>query len=178
MSTPGGGKIFLTGATGDVGAQVLRRLEDEGADVRVMLRRQAQVDEFKGRGVDAVQCSFETSSAELAGHMGGCETLLLLTAAVPGQLQHSNGAVDAAFAAGVRWVVRISAADARDEGNVPWVKAHAAADRYLMGEAERFGRSWTVMSASAFMQNILSEAPAIRKGFLPQTCGHGRAGWM
>lgn len=171
-------RVFLTGATGDVGTQVLKILEQESLPLRIICRRQKQADDFHQRGLDVVVGNLSDSVVTLSKHLSGSDTLLLLTAATPNQRQQCLNAIDAAVLAGVAWIVKISAADARDEGNVPWVKDHAAADRYLKEEAEEHGISWTILSASAFMQNLLAEAPAIRKGFLPQACGNGRAGWV
>lgn len=182
------GKVFITGSTGDVGTQLLNSLTSSSIPVRVSCRRQQQVESFTKRfasntqtadiGCDAALCNLDESIPSLAGKMKGCSTLFLLTAATPNQLEQNTNAISAALEAGVRWIVRISAADARDDCNVPWVLAHAASDRYLKAECDKRGVQWTIISPSAFMTNLLSEADPIKKGFLPQTCGDGKAGWM
>lgn len=181
-------KIFITGSTGDVGTHFLKNLTSSSIPVRVSCRRQTQVETFTKRfssdpktsenGSDATLCNLDDPIPSLASKMQGCSTLFLLTAATPNQLEQNTNAISAALEAGVTWIVRISAADARDDCNVPWVLAHAASDRFLKKECDRRGVKWTIISPSAFMTNLLSEADPIRKGFLPQTCGDGKAGWM
>lgn len=185
---PNPGKIFVTGSTGDVGTQLLNSLTSSSIPVRVSCRRQQQVNDFTQRfasnlqtadiGCDATLCSLDDPIPSLASKMAGCSALFLLTAATPNQLEQNTNAISSALEAGVRWIVRISAADARDDCNVPWVLAHAASDRFLKAECDKRGVQWTVISPSAFMTNLLSEADPIKKGFLPQTCGDGKAGWM
>lgn len=171
-------RIFLTGATGDVGAQTLDILEKSKISLRTISRRPEKAEQLRRRGVDAVVGNLNDSVQDLTGYLSDCDTLFLLTAAVQDQRKQCFNAIDAAVSAGIKWIVKVSAGDVRDDGNVPWAKDHAAADRYLVSEAEKHNISWTILSPSGFMQNLLSEAGAIRRGFLPQSCGNGRAGWV
>lgn len=179
LSTPP--TIFLTGATGDTGGQVLTLLQSTSTPTRVLCRRQAQIDAFTPhRGVEAVLGNLATSPTDhLASLISPCTTFFLLTAPVADQLDQEKRAIDAAIASGtVKHVVKIAASDQRPETDVPWAKAHWFAEKYMRERCEEAGVKWTAVRPSGFMSNLLGSAPVVSKGFLPQTSGDGRAGWV
>ncbi|KAJ4405300.1 hypothetical protein N0V82_010334 [Gnomoniopsis sp. IMI 355080] len=174
-------KVFLTGATGDVGSQTLALLQATNTPTRVLCRRQAQADSFNQQpGIEAIVGNLNDPVEKLASYMVGCTTFFLLTAAGPEQLAQELNAIDAAVASeSVKFIVKISAGDLRPEGNVPWTHSHFHAERHMREQCDKAGLiSWTSLRASGFMSNFLQSAPAIQKGFLPQTSGQGRAGWV
>lgn len=173
-------QVFLTGATGDVGSKTLKLLQSTDTRCRVLCRRRAQADHFKAQsGVEAVVGNLDDTVDQLTSYIAGCTTFFLLTAPIPEQLAHERSAIDAAVATGtVKFIVKISASDARDDVNVPWAKAHAAAEKHLRMRCVEVGIKWTCLRASGFMSNFFQSAPAIQKGFLPQTSGNGRGGWV
>lgn len=177
---PSPNKVFLTGATGDIGGQTLALLQSTDTPTRVLCRRQAQVDKFNQQaGVKAVLGNLNDSVEKLASYMGGCTILFLLTAAGPEQLAQEINGIDAAIASKtVKFIVKISAADLRGDGNVPWAVAHFHAERHMREQCDRAGVKWTSLRPSGFVNNFLQSASAIQKGFLPQTSGDGRAGWV
>jgi len=65
------GKVFVTGATGHVGANVLRRLLDDGREVRVLLEPGANADAVAGLAVERVTGDL-TDIASLETAMRGC----------------------------------------------------------------------------------------------------------
>jgi nucleoside-diphosphate-sugar epimerase len=65
------GKVFVTGATGHVGANVVRRLLDDGKDVRVLLEPGAKADAVEGLPVERVTGDV-TDLASLETAMRGC----------------------------------------------------------------------------------------------------------
>lgn len=173
-------KVFLTGATGDVGSQTLALLQSTNTPTRVLCRRQAQADKFNQQaGVEAVVGNLNDPVEKLASHMAGCTTFFLLTAAGPDQLKQEINAIDAAVACdAVKFIVKVSASDLREDGNVPWATSHFHAENHMREKCDKAGVKWTSLRASGFMSNFLPSAPAIQKGFLPQTSGEGRAGWV
>lgn len=176
-STP---KVFLTGATGDIGSQTLALLQSTNTPTRVLCRRQAQADKFNQQvGVEAVVGNLNDPVEKLASYMSGCETFFLLTAAGPEQLAQELNAIDAAaLSKSISFLVKISASDLRPEGNVPWATSHFHAENHMREQCGRAGVEWTSLRPSGFMSNFLLSAPPIQKGFLPQTSGNGRAGWV
>lgn len=173
VSAPRVPTILVTGATGDVGGALVELLDELGAPFTVMCRRQDQLDAFAARGIPGVHGDFADAST-LQGAMEGCEQLFLLPPSGTEQFARDRDAIDAAVAAGVRHVVKVSTADASPESAIPWARDHALADAYL----ESSGLAWTRLQPAAFMKNLLTEASAIRRGFLPQTSGHGATAWI
>ncbi|KAJ4387267.1 hypothetical protein N0V93_007856 [Gnomoniopsis smithogilvyi] len=173
-------KVFLTGATGDVGSQTLALLQSTQTPTRILCRRQAQADRFNQQaGVEAIVGNLNDPVEKLASYMAGCTTLFLLTAAIPEQLAQEISAIDAAVASkSIKFIVKISAGDLREDGNVPWTHSHFHAEKHMREQCDRAGLLWTSLRASGFMSNFLQSVPAIQKGFLPQTSGNGRAGWV
>ncbi|WP_369068651.1 NAD(P)H-binding protein [Kineococcus terrestris] len=167
------GRVLVTGATGDVGTALVDELTRLGTPFRVLARRPGQVRGFTERGVDAVEGSFE-DPAGLREALRGCEQLFLNTPPSPHQFRWNRDAVDAAVAAGVRHVVKVSASDANPRSAIPWARDHALADEHL----RRSGLAHTVLRAGAFTKNLLVEAAAVRRGWLPQTSGHGATAWV
>ncbi|GLY16677.1 NAD(P)-dependent oxidoreductase [Kineosporia sp. NBRC 101677] len=166
-------RALVIGATGAIGSALVQELLASGAAVRVMCRRPEQVRAFTERGVDAVQASFENGEA-LREALQDCPQLFLNTPVGPEQYEQNRLAIDAAVEVGVRHVVKVSASDANPHSAIPWARDHALADQYL----ERSGLAWTVLKASAFISNLLTEAAAIRRGWLPQTSGNGATAWV
>lgn len=167
------GTILVTGATGDIGAPLVDHLLALEAPFTVMCRRQEQLDEFTAQGIPGVLGDF-ADPVTLRRAMKGCHQLFLLPPAGPEQFARDRDAIDAAVAAGVHHVVKISTADANPASSIPWARDHARADQHL----ESSGLAWTRLQPASFMKNLLIEAPAIRRGFLPQTSGHGATAWI
>ncbi|MDQ0585890.1 NAD(P)H-binding protein [Streptomyces rishiriensis] len=148
--------ILVTGATGTVGREVVGRLAaGVGVRVRVMARDPARVA-WAGAGVEAVAGDYGDPRS-LAGAVRGVETAFLVTARV-------GGGCDAAFvaaarAAGVRRVVKLSAAAVTDGG------AGDLITRWQRGSEELLrasGMEWTLLRPRAFMSNSLSWAASVR----------------
>lgn len=165
--------ILVTGATGGIGRQLVHALADAGEPVRALCRRPEQADAFRAQGVQAVLGDLG-DPASLRAAMDGADRLFLLTFPGEQQRQHGRNAVEAALSAGVRHVVHLSTADANPASTVPWASAPAHTDALLQASPI----AWTLLRPSAFMQNLLGSAAAIRRGLLPQTSGRGVTGWI
>lgn len=165
--------MLVTGATGGIGAELVRLLVAAGQPVRAMCRRPDQQDSLRTAGAEPVLADMD-DAASLQLAMAGCERLFLLTAPTPDQLAQEKRAIDAAVAAGVQRVVRVSAGDSNVGTGVPWAQAHAHADAYLAATE----LDWTVLRPAAFFQNFEGAAVTIRRGLLPQTTGRGALSWI
>ncbi|HJL16125.1 MAG TPA: hydroxymethylglutaryl-CoA reductase, degradative [Sandaracinaceae bacterium LLY-WYZ-13_1] len=69
-----GGKVLVTGAAGHLGANLVRRLLDEGRDVRVLLRRGSNNDAVEGLDVERVYGDLREPTS-LRPAVDGCETV-------------------------------------------------------------------------------------------------------
>lgn len=172
--------VFVTGATGEIGSKLLSLLQSSNTPTRVLCRRQDQADKFNQQPlVEAALGNLNQSVEALASHVSGCKTFFLLTPPGPNQLDMEISCVNAAISSGtVEFIVKIAASDQRAETDVPWAKAHFFAEKYMREACDKAGVKWTSLRPSGFMSNLLTTAPAIRKGFLPQTSGDGRDPWV
>lgn len=118
------GQVLVTGATGDVGSQIVRLLTASGVPVRALYRRDDQRQTLAAMGATPVRGSFEDSRS-LDAAMEGCGKLFLLTPPVPQQAEMDVAAIDAARRNRIEHVVRLSAGDSQLRTEVPWARAHA-----------------------------------------------------
>lgn len=169
----GPGKVLVTGATGSIGAHLVDTLEARGAPFAVMCRRAEQRDFFRASGIEAVAGDFSDPTS-IRDAIRGFEQLFLLAPESLDQYGQDTVAIDAAVAAGVRHVVKVSTLDANPTSAIPWARDHARADAYLTAT----GLRWTRLAPGAFTKNLLELAPAIQRGVLPGTSGHGATSWV
>lgn len=167
------GRVLITGATGDIGGHLVDALERRSADFAVMCRRPEQITHFRERGIDAVAGDFSDPSSVRAA-LEGFDQLFLLAPTSPDQYAQDVAAIDAAVSAGVEHVLKISTLDASPESAIPWARDHARADAHLAGS----GLRWTRLAPGAFTKNLIELAPAIKRGVLPGTSGHGATSWV
>lgn len=145
--------ILVTGATGTVGREVLRRLP-AGVRVRALSRDPSRV-RTDGR-VEAVAGDYR-DPASLARALAGVRVAFLVTVRVGGD--DDERFLRAARAAGVRRVVKLSAAAVEDPS------ADDLITRWQRGAEEALrasGLEWTLLRPRAFMSNTLSWAPSVR----------------
>lgn len=165
--------ILVLGATGGIGGEVCRLLKRAGASFQAMARKQEQIDRLRREGVDAVLGDLDQPET-LRAAMTGIHTLFLVTAPTPAQLAQETAAIDAAKAAGVGRIVKISASDCNVRSKIPWARAHALIDHHLRAS----GVDWTILMPTAFMQNFLWFTKPVAKGYLPLGAGHGSISWL
>ncbi|WP_405624831.1 NAD(P)H-binding protein [Streptomyces sp. NBC_00016] len=146
--------ILVTGATGTVGREVVGRLP-AGAGVRVMARDPARIAGVAA-GVEAVAGDYGDPGS-LARVLRGVRTAFLVTARVGGG--DDAVFVAAARAAGVRRVVKLSAAAVLDEGAGDLITRW---QRESEGLLRGSGMEWTLLRPRAFMSNCLSWAGPVR----------------
>jgi uncharacterized protein YbjT (DUF2867 family) len=165
--------ILVLGATGGIGGEVCRLLQQMGTPFRAMARKQEQVDRLRQDGIDAVLGDLDRPDT-LTPAMTGIDTLFLVTAPTPAQLAQETAAIDAAKRAGVGRIVKISASDCNVRSRIPWAKAHALIDHHLRAS----GVDWTILMPTAFMQNFLWCTKPVAKGYLPLGAGKGSLSWI
>ncbi|WP_405976305.1 NAD(P)H-binding protein [Streptomyces sp. NBC_00988] len=146
--------ILVTGATGTVGREVVRGLP-AGLHVRVMTRDPAKaVGMFPG--TEVVVGDYADPSS-LARALQGVRTAFLVTTRVDGD--DDARFVSAARAAGVRRVVKLSAAAVLDPGADDLITRRQRANEDLLRGC---GLQWTLLRPRAFMSNSLSWAAPVR----------------
>ena len=156
----------MTGATGDVGGEVVRLLVAEGAEVHALHRRPEQASALVELGAEPVLGRLDDTS-DLRRLMSGVDRLFLLIPPVAQQVGLERTLITAAESAHLQHVVRISAGDSNPRSPVPWAGAHARGDRRLAAT----DLDWTSVRPSAFMQNLASQAVVIQRACCPTPPG-------
>ncbi|WP_017959450.1 SDR family oxidoreductase [Rhizobium leguminosarum] len=140
--------ILVTGATGNVGRQVVEQLVKRGADVRALVRDPSKA-EFPA-GVSVVQGDFlEVDS--LRNAMSGVSTLFLLNAVVPDEFTQALIALNVARSAGIERIVYLSVIHADVYVNVPHFAGKFGVERMI----EKMGFKATILRPAYFIQNDL-----------------------
>lgn len=165
------GRILVTGASGNVGAPLLRRLHEAGASVRVGARRPDAGD--WPEGVEVVRFDF-CDRGSFAPALADVERLFLLRPPAISAVETSLlPCIDTAHEAGVEQVVFLSVVGADRARFIP----HAKVEAHLEASAVR---TWTFLRAGFFAENLADTyAPDIvadDRIYLP--AGSGRAAFV
>ncbi|MEU8060681.1 NAD(P)H-binding protein [Microbispora bryophytorum] len=140
--------IVVTGASGNVGGQVVALLATAGERVTAVSRRTAELPE----GVRHVQGDLD-DPAGLKDAFDGADALFLLVAG-----RDPGAILDAARAGGVRRVVLLSSQGA---GTRPEFYRHPVA---FEDAVRRSGLEWTILRPGGFHSNVYAWAESIRGG--------------
>jgi uncharacterized protein YbjT (DUF2867 family) len=138
--------ILITGATGNIGRQVVQQLVNRGADVRALVRDPSKAN-FPA-GVDVVQGDLlDVDSLRLA--FKGVSTLFLLNAVVPDEFTQALISLNLAREAGIDRIVYLSVIHSDKYLNVPHFAGKFGVERML----EQMGFGATILRPAYFMDN-------------------------
>ena len=146
--------ILVTGATGNVGRQVVAQLVQRGASVRALVRASAKAD-FPA-GVEVVQGDLLDVDS-LRAAMNGVSTLFLLNAVVPDEFTQALVTLNVAREAGVQRLVYLSVIHSDVYVNVPHFAGKFGVERMIEG----MGFAATILRPAYFMDNDLTIKDAI-----------------
>jgi len=157
--------ILVTGATGNVGRNVVDQLVRRGAAVRALVRDPAKAD-LPG-GVEVVRGDLLDVDA-LRDALAGVSTLFLLNAVVPDEFTQALVTLGVAREAGVRRVVYLSVIHSDVYVNVPHFAGKFGVERMI----EAMGFEATVLRPAYFMDNEHTIKDAIAEyGIYPMPIG-------
>ncbi|MFE3034178.1 NAD(P)H-binding protein [Streptomyces canus] len=162
--------ILVTGATGTIGSDVVRRLVARGEKVRALTREPGRAQ--LPPGAEAVR-GHHRDLGSVASAMAGADAAFLVGVFGPEDAGSDRGMVAAARAAGVRRVVKLSAISAGDPRTGLGGIAHGHGEEAV----RESGLEWVILRPSAFASNTLGWAEAVRAGTpVPNMLGEGRQG--
>lgn len=138
--------VLVTGATGNVGSEVVRALQARGTAVRVAVTDPDRDAARFGSGVELARFVFGEDATYTPAFEGIDAVFLLRPPHISDARRLINPAVDAARAAGVRAMTFLSVQGAERNPLVP----HHAIERHL----EQSGLASTFLRAAFFMQNL------------------------
>jgi uncharacterized protein YbjT (DUF2867 family) len=148
--------ILVSGATGTVGTELVRRLWAEGAQTRALVHDASKADVVRRPEVQIAQGDFglpETLDAAL----DGVDVVFLASPPHPQQVQMEGNMIEACKRAGVKHIVKLSIMKASPRAAVPFLKWNGEIER----ELEQSGITCTCLQPNYFMQNLLRLADNI-----------------
>ncbi len=162
------GKILVTGATGNIGSEIVRLLKEKNADF-VAATNSRSID-----GIDSVALNFaDTQSFEVA--MQGISTLFMVLANHPDMLIWGKNVIDTAKKYGVNHIVRSGGSLADGNSSISVRKVLAETDQYL----KESGIDYTITAPNFFMQNFINfHGDDYKNGALYLPAGDGKVGWV
>ena len=159
--------LLVTGATGNVGRELVRALDAEGAEVRILVRDPARAAALPARAERAV--GDLDDPATLAPAFAGVDGLFLLTPGIG--TAHTAHAVAAARRAGVRHIVHLSSSNVLGDPMPAMGRWHHEREEIVRA----CGIPATILRPGGFTTNALEWAPTIREqGYVLDPVGPGR----
>lgn len=140
--------ILVTGATGNIGGQVIQHLIKRGADVRALVRDPSKAS-FP-TGVAVVKGDF-LDVGSMRAAFNGISTLFLLNAVSPDEFTQALIALNLARSAGIERIVYLSVIHPDVYVNVPHFAGKFGVERMI----EQMGFHATILRPAYFIQNDL-----------------------
>lgn len=167
--------ILLTGATGNTGREIVRLLGSRGVPFRCMVRRDAAKDELERGGLTTVYGDFDQPES-LEPALAGATAAYLVCTPDAGLVERESRFIEAAKAAGVGHVVKLSALLASKEAPTPNLRFHAQVEEKLVGS----GVPYTLLRPNGFMQTLyfMSQAMIEAQGMMPCPAGQGSGSFV
>lgn len=167
-----GEAILITGATGNVGGEVVKTLRQQGVSARAAVRNIERAQQIVGRDVQCVQFDFAQPDTFAPAFAGVRKLFLVRPPDIIDTRAYITPAIHAARRAGVEHVVFLSLLGAERNRIVP----HHRIEQDLLTS----GMDWTFLRASFFMQNLdTTHGADIRDGhdiFVP--AGQGKTSFI
>jgi len=138
--------VLVVGALGNVGAEVVKSLLDQGQPVRAADLSEAAIRERFGGAVEAIPFDFTRPELYPPALVGARRMFLMRPPQISDVKRVMFPFLEAARAAGVERVAFLSLIGIEQNRRVP----HYALEEWLRGS----GLSWTFLRASFFMQNL------------------------
>lgn len=148
--------ILVTGATGTIGSQVVQALSaaehvKAGVKVRAAVRAATEAQGLAKGNVTPVDFDYEKPETITAA-LAGVDRLFVLTPMVERQDVLMVRLVDAAKAAGLKRIVKLSAFGADAEPGITLGRAHRAGEKHIAAS----GIAWTVLRPNNFFENFIN----------------------
>ncbi|MGX2993765.1 NAD(P)H-binding protein [Streptomyces sp. JNUCC 64] len=162
--------ILVTGASGTIGGEVTRLLGARGLPFRALSRDPSRLL-LPASGVPVRGDYDDPVSLDRA--VAGVSAVFLLAPPGPDLAAHDRAVIDAARAAGVRRVVKLSAIGTGDPDYGPVGGWHLPGERDLAAS----GLEWAALRPTTFASNSLGWAGPVRAGRpVPNPTGSGAQG--
>lgn len=140
--------ILVTGATGNIGGEVIRHLLNQKAPIRGLVRDLKKAGPLKSQGVELAQGDFSQPES-LEAALQGIKAAFLVMPNHPQQVELECNFIDAAKRAGVEHIIKLSVLRS---GELPSIfqQWHRQIEQHL----EQSGLAWTHLRPNMLMQNM------------------------
>ncbi|MEP7123816.1 MAG: SDR family oxidoreductase [Byssovorax sp.] len=166
--------ILVTGATGTIGSEVVKALAAKpGVTVRVAVRSAAKAEKLLGANVVPVDFDYEKPDT-IAAAVKGADRVFLLTPFAENQVELGKLLIDAAKAAGVKHIVKLSAIGANIEPGIQLGRWHRATEKNI----EASGIAYTFLRPANFMDNFIHYYPPGGDGNIYLPLGTGACSYI
>jgi uncharacterized protein YbjT (DUF2867 family) len=162
--------ILITGATGNVGSELTKKLSRAGYSARVFVRNRTNSQSIALPGVQFISGDF-TKPQTFARALQDVHSLFLLIPSSSEVEEQQRAFVDAAERSGVKHIVKLSqfGADARSPARFPHY--HGAIEEHIIAS----GIPFTFLRPNLFMQGLFNFAPTIAsRGELYAAAGNAK----
>jgi uncharacterized protein YbjT (DUF2867 family) len=149
--------IVVTGATGQIGSEVVRLLAEKGEKVHPLIRDPKKAMSLSHPNVMFVMGDLSDPKS-LDAAFKGAQKLFLLTSAASDLVELQHNAIEAAKRAGIQHVVKLSAMGADKDSQVNLGRWHYQTEE----ELKKSGMKWTILQPHFFMQNVAMMAGSIK----------------
>ena len=146
--------ILVTGATGNIGSQVVKQLSARGIAVRALVRNPEKAVDIAGPGVEIVAGDFDKPET-LDAALKGIEKVFLVSAGDLHLVEQQGNVIQAAQRAHVRHIVKVGAI--RLNGPIAFVRWHAQTEQQIL-DADI---AYTFLHPQVLMLNVLASASTI-----------------
>lgn len=166
--------ILVTGATGTIGSEVVKALAAKpGVTVRIGVRSAAKAEKLKAGNVVPVDFEFDKPET-IAAAVKGVDRVFLLTPFTENQVELAKGLIDAAKAAGVKHLVKLSAIGAEIEPGIQLGRWHREIEKLV----EASGIAYTLLRPANFMDNFINFLPPGPDGNIYTPLGTGAVSYI
>jgi uncharacterized protein YbjT (DUF2867 family) len=149
--------ILITGATGLTGSAVVREFVRQGRPARALVRDPDKAGAMTAApGIDLVQADLLVPGT-LTAALDGIDTVVLISSADDRMVEAQGNLIDAASAAGVNHIVKVSGLGADLNSPFRFGRYHAQVEHHLQAA----GVGWTLLRPSQFMQVYYREVPTL-----------------
>jgi uncharacterized protein YbjT (DUF2867 family) len=149
--------ILITGATGLNGTELVRRLSAKGTPVRALVRTMSRAEAISLLPNVEIAEGDMARPETLTAALRGVDRAMLISSSDPAMLDVQTSFIDAARAAGVKHVVKLSGIIPDLESPFRFARMHGEIEKRL----EASGMAFTHLRAGEFMPAYFRQVPSI-----------------